>query len=244
MGAPSSPSRAKKQLSAAKQGARLGPVPESDVATLDAAARTLVVGAGQSAAVDHMWVTATHRPSAAEVKAQLQNLQRRQQPSTLEQATAKMRKALVKVDEAGRKWQESPTAPLPSQTHDYKAMVEDGQGSAEWRAKLAQGALVPQPFLTGGRVGANPGFSLSAVREFLVLKNQGVALAHPVSPPDDSAAGAPTAGWLPRSNAVLEEEVVDFVDSLCPEGADRDDPPNWVCALLDGDLLEAKGFWR
>ena len=88
------------------------------MATLDAAARTLVIGAGQSAAVDHMWVTATHRPSAAEVKAQLQNLQRRQQPSTLEQATEKMRRALVKVDAAGRKWQESPTAPLPSQTHD------------------------------------------------------------------------------------------------------------------------------
>ena len=231
-------------MRAAKQGVQLSPVPESDVAALDAAARTLVVGAGQSAAVDHMWVTATHRPSAAEVKAQLQNLQRRQQPSTLEQATEKMRKALVKVNDAGRKWQESPTAPLPSQTHDYKAMVEDGQGSAEWRAKLARGALVPQPFLTGGRVGTNPDFSLSAVREFLVLKSQGVALARPVSPPDDSAAGAPTAGWLPRSNAVLEEEVVDFVDSLCPEGADRDNPPNWVGALLDGELLEAKGFWR
>ena len=143
MGPPTSPNRAKKRRRAAKRDARLGPVPESDVVTLDAAARALVVGAGQSAAVDHMWVTATHRPSAAEVKVQLQNLQRRQQPSTLEQATAKMRKALVKVDEAGRKWQENPTAPLPSQTHDYKGMVKDGQGSAEWRAKLTHGALVP-----------------------------------------------------------------------------------------------------
>lgn len=149
-----------------------------------------MVGAGQSAAVVLMWVTATHRSSAAEAKAQLQNLRSCQQPSTLEQATAKMRKALVKVDEAGRKWQESPTAPLPSQTHDYKAMVEDGQSSKEWRAKLAQGALVPQPFLTEGRVGANPDFSLSAVREFLVLKTQGVVLARPGSPPDDSAAAS------------------------------------------------------
>ena len=101
-----------------------------------------------------------------------------------------MRKALAKVDEAGRKRQESRTAPLPSQAHDYKAMVEDGQSSKEWRAKLAQGALVPQPFLTEGRVGANPDFSLSAVREFLVLKTQGVVLARPGSPPDDSAAAS------------------------------------------------------
>lgn len=155
-----------------------------------------------------------------------------------------MRKALARVREAGKEWHANPSFPTPPQQLDYTAMVEDGQGSKEWRDKLALGALVPSPFLTGGCVGVNPDFSLSAVREFLVLKGQGVELASPDSQPEVGATGASQGCWRPRPRSVLEAEVIDFVDALCPEDADRENPPAWVDALLEGDLLEAKEFWQ
>jgi len=215
-----------------------------DMAGLEVASMQVVASAGLVKPVSEMWLAATHKPSAAEVKKQLQALRRRQTPSTKEEAEKKMRGALAKVSQAGQRWQDNPTLPLPEQTHDYQAMVEDGQGSPEWRASLQQGNLVPQPFLTGGFVGANPLFSLSAVREFLALRKLGGWLAAPTTSSETSGGNVSRVGWVPRTTAALQKEVVMFVDALCPEGADRDDPPDWVGRLLDGDLLEAKCFWR
>ena len=243
----SPPPKAKKQKKA--MAPRLAVLTETaggdDAAHLDAAARQVVASAGLVKPVSDMWLTAKHKPSAAEMKEQLKNLHRRQAPSTLAQAKQKMRTATKKVTAAGKKWQECPSVALPSQTHDYQAMVEDGQGSKVWRLALQHGARVPQPFLTGGLTGVNPLFSLSAVREFLVLQKKGGAWLAGSAPPQSAVEGfSSSTGWTPRLTDVLQAEAVAFVDALCPEGADREDPPHWVSQLLDGDLLVAKGFWR
>ena len=196
---------------------------------------TVPVVGGQNA--PDMWFVNGHRPSAGAVKKQMDAMHRRQSPSTPKAARNRMAHAVSKAREAGER--------VAMRQHDkgvaevvppsFEHLVGDGRASPAWRKKILAGQRVPSPFLTGGKVGKNAEFSLSAVREYLQLKAEGRL-------PRGGVRG-PTPG---ESGVFAAEAVVSaagFIAGMTPGDADSAQMPEWVAKLLDGDLDQGSKFW-
>ena len=205
------------------------------------------------------WFVSEHRPSAAEVRAQLEALCRTQKSVTEVDAKRKMARAIDKVSKAGSKLGEnaSSTGDL-----DFRHQIEDGAASSHWAAVVARGGAIPAPFLVAGGTGRAANFSLSAVRMAL----SGAVITPPVSevrapPSGASAAGGGAAAASqsdspeapqPRSvfqfglpeNWSQEQGAEQFIEGMRPKsGTDLGTPP-WIQQLLDGDLQAACDFWQ
>ena len=196
----------------------------------DRAMVEVVQAEGAQGALDPMWFITRNRPSARAVREQLEAMCRRQKPCSLQKAQRKMRSAVDKVRAAGLEWAENEEG---TKGYDYAHMIEDGQASSAWRDRLGEGEEPPPPFLTGGRVGENPRFSLSAMREGIKLQQQGrLRIDSSVAPEQRDTSPAPCT--VPA--------ICSFIDEMRPADA-ADEDPEWVARLLDGELMEAAGFW-
>ena len=98
----------------------------------------------------------------------------------------------------------------------------------------------PPPFLENGRVGLNPAFSLSAVREFLALQQEGklqsaggTRFSEPCSAPVAPAA---------HRQAHTQKDVEGFFDAMRPANAQGTATPLWVDKLLDGGMAAGCEF--
>ena len=118
----------------------------------EAVGRVPVVGAQHA---PDMWFVNGHRPSAGEVKKQMDAMHRRQSPGTPKAARNRMAHAVSKAREAGelvamRKHDKGVVNMAPP---SFKHLVGDGRASLEWRKKILAGKQVPRPFMTEGKAG-------------------------------------------------------------------------------------------
>lgn len=228
---------------AADQGRKLWAGGTSDEALMDA----IRVGSVRSAGVREKpdvdtWLVATGRPSHAEVRQQLDKLKREVRKGTEAQAGVKMAREKARVIKAGR------AAKIDCSRLDYSSLVGDGKASTEWRKKILEGVRVPPPFLEGGAVGENPAFSLSAVREFLGLVEEGRVEAEGAWRPEEMAIGGE-----PRARAdspllcpaeQVAKKVKVFFEDMRPEAAGDTPAPEWVDKLVDGGAEAGVEFWE
>ena len=134
-------------------------------------------------------------------------------------------------------------------TVDYSALIEDGAADEAWRARILRGERVPPPFLEGGRVGQHPDFSLSAVREYLVLEKEGRLLPPQglgrgrLSSGTSHDIGLGTAANISPRNADRQEEVEQFFVDMRPSNALDAANPDWIDKLIGGDMADGLGFW-
>jgi hypothetical protein len=228
--------------SSTNDGGRAG-IGTSDEDMLLEAGKKLVRSAGWQEGVPDMWFVSERKPSFAQVKAQLDALRRRNTPGSEDKAKASMQKAQAKALAAGKRQQASPEQSSPSPAvADYASLVVDGQGCEVWRGRLQRGDAVPEPFLVGGAVGLNPAFSLSAVREWLQLRQVGHLPANRPLQVDVADEPQPAPDGVQEARSFILE-TAGFFAALRPKDAPTDENPAWIDRLLDGDMAEAKGFW-
>jgi hypothetical protein len=196
----------------------------------------------------NMWFATGHRPSAADCREQLKALRRSQVPGTLEQAKVKMAKAVNKVTAAGVKWQNQQLSSRPGfhvAKLDFSHLVEDGQHSEEWQLRVENGEAPPPPFEVSGKFGRLAAFSLSAVREVLVGRQESRLSSHAT---EVAAMASTQLGEVPpvtiAESQTLSDGAVGFVEGMRPSGDAGLETPTWIRKLLDGDLLCGVNFWE
>jgi hypothetical protein len=182
----------------------------------------------------HAWFVSEHRPTNAECRQQLDALTRSQNTGTKEAALLKMKKALKRVQQAGKEWAQMP---VPASPKDYAHLIEGGAASEEWKSRIGGGERPPGPFRTGGLLGRNGRFDLSAMRHWLERSK----------PCTHVAVGLLGAG---ESEALQElplegpDSVFDFIEGMRPVGDTGIETPRWIQKLLDGHLQCAVDFWE
>ena len=184
-----------------------------------------------------MWFVNGHRPSAGEVKKQMDAMYRRQAPSTPKAARNRMAHAVSKAREAGERvaMRQHDKGVVEVPPPSFEHLVGDGRASSVWRRRILAGQRVPSPFLTGGKVGKNADFSLSAVREYLQLKAEGRL------PGGEALGPAPGESVAVPADPVVS--AVEFIAGMTPADAEGAQMPEWVARLLDGDLDQGSTFW-
>ena len=228
---------------AAYRGRKLWAGGTSDEALMDAMRAGSVRSAGVQEKPDaDVWLVTTGKPSHAEVKQQLDKLKRESRKGTEAQASVKMAREKARVMKAGR------AAIIDCSGLDYSSLVGDGKASPEWRKKILEGARVPPPFLEGGAVGVNPAFSLSAVREFLSLVEDGCVEAEGTWRPEEMAIGdeprarADSPLLCPAEQVAKKVRV--FFEGMRPGAAGDSPTPDWVDKLVDGGAEAGVEFWE
>jgi hypothetical protein len=176
------------------------------------------------------WFATEGMPSHGAIQMQLKRLQAKNQPGTAKSAAATMEREVQKAARAGV----HAATQAPQGTGRWQHLVEDGEASAAWRARLQAGEVAPPPFATHGRVGALADFSFSAVREAL----GGGFLGAPRLAGGGHQLAVPPPGSRPRVSAD------DFVESMRPDAEQGKPTPPFLQALLEGDLDQAEDFWR
>ena len=97
-------------------------------------------------------------------------------------------------------------------------------------------------------MGQNTAFSLSAVREYLVLEKegqppepQGLGCGR-LSPATSHDVGRDTAAILSPRDADRQEEVEQFFVDMRPSNALDAPNPDWIDKLVGGDMADGLGF--
>jgi hypothetical protein len=215
-----------------------------ETAVMEEAAKSAVRGGGQQDSLGEVWFQSSSKPGGMptrqQIREQLDKLKRKDQLGTEDEARVKMKRDQQKARKRFSKGVGLPAAA------DYSALIEDGAADAAWRARILCGERVPPPFLEGGRVGQHPDFSLSAVREYLVLEKEG-RLPEPKGLGGCRSAMAASGQQAEASSSArhadLQEKVEQFFVDMRPGNAQDTPTPGWIDKLIDGDMADGLGFW-
>jgi hypothetical protein len=247
--------RAKQSATAGTQSAAPGMEADAelerlDMLALEATARAVKAGRAMTAdnprrplsdesdadaPLGQVWFVKDGMPPYAEVAEQLRMLRSRNRPGSKASAEAKMARGLKKARQAADA--AGVMGGAPAKSAGWRHLVQDGEASAEWRARLERGDNPPAPFRTGGLRGANGAFSLSAVREALLRAHQTRPSESTASAQADEASGEVS---VPRVRVSAE----DYVEALRPPGEEGAPLPNFLASLAEGALDEGEDFWR
>ena len=203
-------------------------------------------------ALGDAWLIEEGIPSRAAQKEQLKLMRRRNQPGDEQSANKSVKQSQDKARVAFSELQ----GQCRGGGSEYGHLIGNGTGSSDWRDMLLKGEEVPTPFLTHGRVGRNPAASLSAVREYLLLRQQGVALKAPNWDREHPHAGITDRGVVSeqcskqtiRSAQQKQQCAVTFVDNLCVHVKDMHQRAaarrkDFVRRLEEGDFVKGMDFW-